>query len=413
MPNTKTKCLLFLVTFFGCTDIPDELREDAESDGICGNSIYNPSTNFCFGGNVYAKCDGLRYNPTTQICQGIAVTYARCGSMMWGGYSYKPLEQGCCVSDIFSLADQRCQNGVVETKCGTDWYNQSNQKRCERNVVETKCGSGWYNASNSNLRCWENVIKTKCGTSSDWYDSKTQFCQSGTNAVKPLCGTLLYASTQYCKNSTTPTQYGSLEYAGQIYRTVEIGTQTWMAENLNYNASNSRCYNDYTGGDRQGNCAKYGRLYNWATAMDIDASCNTSTISTCGATVSSKHKGICPVGWHIPSNADWNVLMKSIDPSCSDNNDCASAGTKLKATSYWNSFNVGTDNYGFTALLGGSGYSDGSFRFVGDYGLWWSATEYDDSHAYYRYMGCNYAYVRSDHDDKSRLFSVRCVQNKA
>jgi len=89
-------------------------------------------------------------------------------------------------------------------------------------------------------------------------------------------------------------------YGDETYETVKIGTQTWIARNLNYNAPGSRCYND-----DPANCAKYGRLYDWVTAMSLESSCYSTS---CASQISAKHKGICPVGWHIPSHAEWTVL---------------------------------------------------------------------------------------------------------
>jgi len=173
---------------------------------------------------------------------------------------------------------------------------------------------------------------------------------------------------------------------GKKYRFVKIGTQTWMAENLNYNKSGSKCYDN-----KDANCTKYGRLYDWATA-----------------------KVACPSGWHLPSDAEWNVLMKYVNPSCKDNADCAGAGTKLKATSGWcetcSDFIRGTDDYGFSALPGGYGYSGGGFDNAG-YGYWWSASEGSSDGAYYRHMGYYYEGVRYDDNDKDVLFSVRCVKD--
>ena len=147
---------------------------------------------------------------------------------------------------------------------------------------------------------------------------------------------------------------------GKIYKKVTIGSQTWMGENLNYNASGSKCYDNLNS-----NCETYGRLYNWETA----------------------NKAACPSGWHLPTKAEWDVLGDD--------------AKNLKATSFG-----GTNGYGFSALPGGSGYfSYGSFSNVGGYGYWWSANGY-------RYMSYG-----SDHAgwgntyDASSLFSVRCLQN--
>jgi uncharacterized protein (TIGR02145 family) len=148
---------------------------------------------------------------------------------------------------------------------------------------------------------------------------------------------------------------------------------TWMAENLNCDVAGSVCY----GGD-PANCAKYGRLYTWAAA-----------------------KTVCPSPWRLPSDAEWEALVTAVGGE-------ETAGTKLKAASpLWD----GTDEFGFSALPGGAGSSDGSFGGVGSYGRWWSASESDASYAYDRYMGYSYAYVRRDDIEKTYFISVRCVQD--
>jgi hypothetical protein len=127
----------------------------------------------------------------------------------------------------------------------------------------------------------------------------------------------------------------------------------WMAENLNYNANDSKCYDN----DNR-NCTQYGKLYNWETARTV-----------------------CPKGWHLPSDTEWDILIKVID----------------------------RENH-FAALLGGYGGSDGNFYDIGDFGFWWSATEHDAQNAYMRNKTYNRGYVR-DNDDKKILFSVRCVKD--
>jgi uncharacterized protein (TIGR02145 family) len=190
----------------------------------------------------------------------------------------------------------------------------------------------------------------------------------------------------------------SVEYGSETYETVIIGSQTWFKRNLNYEVEGSKCY-----GNDNANCDKYGKLYDWATAMKLPR-CNDRS---CAEQVKAKHQGICPSGWHIPSNADWNILMKFVNPGCSDNSNCAGAGKKLKATSGWNSNRNGTDNYGFSAMPGGYGLS-GNFHDVGDVGRWWSASE-DNRDAYLRIMSDEY--VRYNYFDKGFLQSVRCVKD--
>jgi len=199
-----------------------------------------------------------------------------------------------------------------------------------------------------------------------------------------------------------------------IYKTVVIGTQTWMAENLNYDpeTGNSNCYSNQTS-----NCDKYGRLYDWAIAMWFNSNCNSSS---CSSSIQSKHKGICPDGWHIPSSEDWGELSRYVDGTSGTfaGYDSPTAGKYLKATIGWNNYGAndnGTDQYGFSALPGGSTVdSYGNFGNAGYYGVWWSANERENlsTNACYRSMVQNderaaWSCIHS----KSWLLSVRCVKD--
>jgi uncharacterized protein (TIGR02145 family) len=267
------------------------------------------------------------------------------------------------------------------------------------------------------------------------YDRATQFCSPADNLVYPLCGAFQYPTdTQFCYNSNKitsfcgnrtkdldkydPDRYECREAANpngiylkagitdardgnKHYDAVLIGTQTWMAENLNYAASGSKCYAEGVSGVSQDsinkNCATYGRLYNWATALANSASSSANP---------SGVKGVCPTGWHLPSDAEWTTLTDFVG-------GLSTAGTKLKAVSGWNTgsgYIAGTNNYGFSALPGGRGNSDGSFINVGNGGGWWSAMENNAGYAYGRGMD-NYASVSSIDSDKTYLRSVRCAQD--
>jgi len=204
------------------------------------------------------------------------------------------------------------------------------------------------------------------------------------------------------------------------YKWVKIGGQIWLAENLNVEptgtngtATNSACYDN-----KDSYCTVYGRLYDWATAMALPASCNTSS---CLNRIDTKHRGICPQDWHIPSNADWNVLMKIVDPSCSDNSTCANAGTQLKAKSGWNDYEGksgdGTDKFGFSALPGGYGDYNGDFEEIGNRSDWWNTNEDNNEeysigdYAEIRRMYHNEPTVQRNSREKSGLRSVRCVKD--
>jgi len=182
-----------------------------------------------------------------------------------------------------------------------------------------------------------------------------------------------------------------------------------MLENLNYAVAGSKCGGDdgTLKDDNTSNCDTYGRLYNWATAMALDAGCNSSY---CASKVGPKHRGICPENWHIPNNNDWNELVNFVESE----NGCTSTSCSakyLKSTSGWNSNGSGEDKYGFSALPGGFGSSVGSFHFVGNRGYWWSASQYNNYNAHRRYMYYDLDYVYYDYYDKAYLQSVRCVQD--
>ena len=157
---------------------------------------------------------------------------------------------------------------------------------------------------------------------------------------------------------------------GRTYRTVRIGGQVWMAENLSFTIDNAiGCY--YNNDEKY---KEYGRLYDWVEAMSI-----------------------APEGWHLPTKEEWEKLGDD--------------AKKLKAKTGWHKDCNGTDEFGFSALPGGYGNSDGSFNHVGNDGNWWSASEDSSNYAYYRYM---YYYIEDELwylINKSYLFSVRCLRD--
>ncbi|MDR2584107.1 MAG: hypothetical protein LBC75_11550 [Fibromonadaceae bacterium] len=226
-------------------------------------------------------------------------------------------------------------------------------------------------------------------------------------------GVLPSSSGTVSSSSSWSIVYGdSVTYQGETYKTVVIGTQTWMARNLNYAAPGSKCGGrDFKLKDENTEiCNTYGRLYNWATAMALPADCNNNS---CASQVSKKHRGICPAGWHISSDEDWSVLMKFINSRCSDNSNCGGAGTELKATIGWQSSSVvpfGSDTYGFSALPGGKGDPEGGSN-VGDHGYWWTASETGSDFAYHWIILSYDEGVVVQSGAKDFLYSVRCLQD--
>jgi len=296
--------------------------------------------------------------------------------------------------------------------------SSSDAANSSSSVVETSCGNGWYDASNANFRCLNNVIETRCGTDG-WYNTSTQFCYTD-NTVRNKCNRNDYnPATQYCSKGRvgihgdfeadeTLENYDFVTHENKTYKTVVIVIgrfgfyQIWMAENLNYNANGSVCYDK-----QESNCAKYGRLYDWATAMALDPSCNSSS---CASQISEPHRGICPPGWHIPNDHDWDFFAGICKNTCSN-----TQAPFLKALSGWDGcsdeYCKGTDAYGFEALPGGNGSSDGNFGNVRHAAYWWSASENDDSKASSRYIQSIFVNLVSVQFDKSSLLSVRCLKD--
>jgi len=174
---------------------------------------------------------------------------------------------------------------------------------------------------------------------------------------------------------------------GHVYKTVRIGNQTWMAENLAYKVSNG-CW-AYENKDNY--VDQFGFLYNWQTAQNV-----------------------CPAGWHLPSDKEWETLAIFVNSRKGvferETDKWIEMGKYLKATYRWNNNENGDDYFGFTGLPGGYRSTDGSFTSLGMSGYWWSSTEYGASTSLYRRIdGSNYFYSLSF--GKRGCFSVRCIKD--
>lgn len=168
---------------------------------------------------------------------------------------------------------------------------------------------------------------------------------------------------------------------GQHYKTVKIGNQIWMAENLNYKIDSSWCYNN-----DENNCNRYGRLYSWDAALSA-----------------------CPAGWHLPSDEEWMTLEITLGMSRAYINKTgyrggSDQGSQLKQG--------GTS--GFNALLSGLRFPDGEFKFLGNHGLFWTCSRYNSiavSCAWYRSLSNNDSRVFRHDWGQTYGYCVRCVKN--
>ena len=184
---------------------------------------------------------------------------------------------------------------------------------------------------------------------------------------------------------------------GQTYKTVKIGDQVWMAENLNYETDSSFCYNN-----NESNCTKYGRLYRWAAAVGkSESECGYG--KTCSLP-SGIIQGVCPEGWHLPSRAEWDTLFNAVGGQ-------STAAKVLKSTSGWESNGNGTDAFGFSALPAGYRYSNGDYDDEGDYAYFWSSTELSSGSAYTMYLIYYGDSAYLSNRSKDYGFSVRCIKD--
>jgi len=191
---------------------------------------------------------------------------------------------------------------------------------------------------------------------------------------------------------------------GNVYHTIKIGTQTWMVENLKVtryrngepipNITNNTSWTDLDTGascdylNMPSNSETYGKLYNWYAVNDS--------------------RKIAPAGWHVPTDAEWTILMDYLGSK-------SIAGAKLKetGTKHWTNPNTAaTNESGFSALPGGDrGIINGTFYYLGSFGYWWSSTEISLKHAWYRGMSYNYGNVFRSSTNEQDGFSVRCVRD--
>ena len=194
---------------------------------------------------------------------------------------------------------------------------------------------------------------------------------------------------------------------GNTYKTVYIGTQQWMAENLKVSKYNDGttipnvtdktqwsnlttgawCYYD----NDVANNSKFGKLYNWYTV----------------STITNDNKNLCPVGWHVPTDSEWTVLTDYLGGE-------SVAGAKMKevGTTNWKSPNTDATNTSlFTGLPGGYRLDNGNYYEVGTFCYWWSSTENNTSFAWSRYLYKYDGNAPRDNLGKKNAFSVRCLRD--
>ncbi len=267
----------------------------------CGKTTpFDPEKQFCFANStVYDKCGGKVYDPSKKFCRSNEA-YSKCG-----GKEYDPKEQFCVRDEI-------------QKKCGGTGYDPLEKFCTASGELRDKCGNNGYDPEKQFCSA-DSVVYDKCNGNE--YDIEKLFCDARDN---------------------------------KTYKHVKIGEQVWMAENLNYEAKNSSCYNN-----KPESCAKYGRLYDWNTAAKV-----------------------CPKGWHLPSGKEWDAMASA---------DAPSKKSKSK----------------FSALPGGYLLKN-KFIDAGKEGKWWEASKKGDLRVL---KNNSNKWTQDSNRNKFGSHSVRCVKN--
>ena len=332
---------------------------------------------------------------------------------------------GCDDSSSASAAGQNDEPGV-ESSSSSVIASETKQSNSSSSVDPISSSS--FHGDKKSSSSGENESSSssvKSSSSSSVIARETKQSSSSNSEDKVNCSALLEDGTggswdvpKECRFNPY-IDYGEMtdERDGKVYRTVKIGDQTWMAENLNYVDSvttpslkgKSWCY-----GNVAKNCDVAGRLYTWAAAIDSVKRANdadnpqdcgygkTSEVASAGS--ATLIQGICPSGWHLPSYDEWNALFTAVG-------GWSKAGKVLKSQTGWYSNGNGTDAFGFSALPAGLRYYNGGFDYDGYHAYFWSATEDGSYGAYYMYLGDDNEGAYLGNLSKDLGFSVRCLKD--
>ncbi len=236
--------------------------------------------------------------------------------------------------------------------------------------------AGFKTLISTQLRCSIRCIKDDDGAVPASSSSSKNVILSGDSHEGSSSSSVTLATS--CKTETKDNcEYGTLTDSrdGQTYKTVKIGDQVWMAENLNYENGNSMCYSDDTT-----KCSKSGRIYTWDAAKEV-----------------------CPSGWHLPDSLEWEALFSAVGTR-------GMAGRNLKSTIGWADNGNGVDAYGFS-VLPIAFWDDPDFIARDEYAKFWSSTEVGADKAELQDFYMSYDSVLHGSFSKKMAVSVRCIKD--
>lgn len=349
-------------------------------------------------GNDGVSCTAKKLDATTDHKNGgFKITCGDDSFNLWNGEDGANGDDGEDGKSAYELSGSK--------KSLEDWLESLNGADGKNGVGCTSTDDG---KGSITLKCGNGdavtLYKAVCGV--DPYDPSKKFCSDA--KLYDLCdGKVFDPKTQFCEENKV---FGKLTDSrdNKVYKTVQIGDQVWMAENLNVSVKpgeQSWCGGGKEGEKVEGDCSVYGRLYTWAAAVG-------KTEDECGighkcSGLEAPVQGVCPTGWHLPSVTEFELLIKTAGGS-------TAAGTPLKSKTGWREDDespVGTDVYGFSVIPTGDRNELGYFHNVGEDAEFWSASEIDDDVADFMAFSWSFTGVEIGKLDKYYAFSVRCVKD--
>ena len=307
-----------------------------------------------------------------------------------------------CSTPTVSSDDSDENSEKVEQEDRSSSSDMSNSKEADRSSSSEKKTESSSSENLSELDC-SSAGKEDC-----------------LNFLKGVTGWSWNVSKEYRFNPDIEYGYMTDSRDGQVYRTVKVGEQTWMAENLNFDpgqggSGNTKYEWSWCFDNDPKKCAVAGRLYTWAAAIDsVALATDEDNPMDCGfaraCTIPSKLQGICPSGWHLPTDIEWRILFNEFGWGKEAENLKSQTGWE-EGSFYGDDGGCGTDSVGFSVLPAGYRDDDSSFYDDGLEAHFWGAEEFSGGDACGMNIHYNHDTAYLYCDDKDYGFSIRCLKD--
>lgn len=395
--------------------------------GVCWSTSHNPTTadnhttdgngTGSFTSNITNLSTNTTYYVRAYAINSVGTAYGNEVSFTTTFAAQLPSVTTIPVSDVTDTSATcggtvTTDGGAAVIERGVCWSISQNPTTADSHTTDGN-GGGSFTSSITNLTANTTYYVRAYAINSVGvaYGNEVSFTTQNGSNTDPQDG-------QPCPGTATLT-----DIDGNVYNTVQIGQQCWMKENLRTthyangtsislgsSTSTTTAYR-YSPNNSSSNVSTYGYLYNWKAVMGSSSSSNTNP---------SGVQGICPTGWHVPSDAEWTQLTNYVGSQtqyqCNNNSD--NIAKALASTTGWDgstyTCEVGNNpsannSTGFSALP--AGRKGGLYYYFGTFAYFWSATEATNYNAWYRSLCYSSAYVSGSYDDGVNGFSVRCVRD--